>query len=219
MPDAIFFDLDGTLLDTAPDLTAAMNEVLRELARPTLTSAQLIPFISAGTEGMLKGALHLTSSDPNYPLYKKKFLDYYAALPEHHTVMFPGISEILQQLQIQNVPWGIVTNKQHHLAKLHIARFALLADNPCLIGGDTASKAKPHPEPLWAACKILNVEPARSIFIGDAHVDILAGKAAGMKTIAVRYGYHSPQDPIEHWQADAIVSTPQELMTHLQYEQ
>lgn len=211
--DAILFDLDGTLLDTAPDLYAAMLLTLKQLGYKPVSFDDFRPHIHTGTASMLKGSLNIEEQDPIFSEICTIFLKHYANLIHHKTDYFPGMSDVLDQLDRLQIPWGIVTNKPAFLTEPLIASFQLNKRTKCIVSGDTLSNKKPHPAPLIHACALIKATPNKSIYVGDTQSDVQAAKAASLFSIAVCYGYHDPNDtPPESWGADLLVEKPQQIL-------
>ncbi len=188
---AILFDLDGTLIDTLDDITCAFNCVLAEYNRDPLTSHQLKPLVSDGSPYMIPAAFDVTVDDEEYHLIRHKILENYQLQADKNSQLYPGIATLLDRLDQDNMPWGIVTNKLENLAKNILIRFNLFARCKVLVGGDTLNCNKPAPEPLWHACDHLKVTPAETLFIGDSERDVKAANAAKIKSITVSHGYRS----------------------------
>ena len=213
MIEAIFFDFDGTLADTAPDLVAATNLQRVRAGLAPLPFEELRPFTSQGSPGLLKKALNLSPDDAQYASVREQFLADYQASNTQHTKLFTGIPEILNMLEQRHIKWGIVTNKQAALSIPIFKHFGFDKRSAANICGDTAARAKPYPDPLLLAAERAKVNPANCIYVGDDERDIIAGKAANMKTIALSYGYCPNPELIPQWQADKIVDRPEDLLT------
>jgi N-acetyl-D-muramate 6-phosphate phosphatase len=214
MIQAVLFDLDGTFADTAPDLARALNTMraARNLSPVPLEATR--PVTSTGARGLLRVGFGMTPEHPDYASMREEFLEIYASSLCVDTRLFPGISELLEGIEERGMKWGIVTNKVERLAKPLIEQLQLGARCGCVVGGDTAGVTKPHPAPLFAASRLLGIEPGASVYVGDDRRDVEAGRAAKMKTIAVRYGYLNGGDP-DTWGADAVVDTPEAVLLHL----
>lgn len=215
MFEAVLFDLDGTLADTAPDLGHAVNVLLREETRAEQSLASLRPFTSQGVRGLLRAAFGITPEHPEYARLALRFLDLYEARLCADTRLFAGIPELLDTLVALNLGWGIVTNKRRRFTEPLVARLDLAHRTPCVVSGDTTAEAKPSPLPLLHACTLLGSAPARTIYVGDDRRDIVAGKAAGCLTVAVSYGYLGDGGPLDSWGADLIIDHPDELAAFL----
>lgn len=208
--DCVLFDLDGTLVDTAPDLVACLNQTLLEHGYPAIPAAEVKPCISMGALAMIQQATQ------NLDLTKQNqllayMLDCYQSNIAEHSRFFDGIAETLTTIESLGLKWGVVTNKRERftlplMEALHISQRAA-----CIISGDTTANSKPHPEPMLAACKQAEVNPQNCVYIGDASHDIAAGKNANMKTLAALYGYIKDNDQPENWGADALIEEPRQL--------
>lgn len=213
---AILFDLDGTLLDTSQDFYVAMNRVLEAENKPAADYAAIRRNISFGSKMIIAGALNLDVQNNEHQKYIEellpKFIDQYIQTKFINTVAFQGIDDLLKTLEDANLSWGIVTNKRQALTEPLLTTTGYLKRSACVVCGDTTAKAKPAPDPLFHACKMLNVKPENCIFIGDSVNDIIAGKAAGMRTIAAAFGFIPEDVNINDWQADAVVNSPNEIL-------
>jgi 2-phosphoglycolate phosphatase len=210
---AVFFDLDGTLIDSAPDLIAAMRRLRRELSQPPIVMDKVGAVVSKGGRAMLRAGfpgadeMHLESLLPRY-------LELYAEQIAVHTRTFDGIDHVLARFDARALPWGIVTNKPEHLARAVVAELGLAARSAALVGGDTLPVRKPDPAPLLHAAELAKVDATCSVYIGDDVRDIEAGRAAGMRTVAAAWGYLDGENP-HAWGADFVVARPQDLLTAL----
>lgn len=211
-PDAVLFDLDGTLADTAPDLGEAANRLRQRYELLPLPLTTLRPHTSHGVRGMLETAFGVGQDDPRYASLAEQFLELYADRLCHHTTLFDGMDELLGALERASIKWGIVTNKRMRYTDPLIAALSLDRRACCVISGDSAARPKPAPDPLLLACKQASLAPSRCVYVGDDLRDIEAGRAAGMTTVAAAYGYLGNDTPVEHWQADAIIHSPKELL-------
>lgn len=209
---SVFFDLDGTLADTAPDLAAAANKMLLDRGQLPLPLAQLRPLASSGARGMIHHAFGITPEDVDFEAMREEFLDNYEQAIHVHTQLFEGVETILERLDLAQIPWGIVTNKHSRFTTPLVASMGLGQRTPAIVSGDTTPHAKPHPTPLLHAANLHQVTPINSIYVGDDHRDIVAGKAAGMKTVAAAYGYCGNDIPVSDWGADFIIHHPKELL-------
>lgn len=212
MTAAVLFDLDGTLADTARDLGGALNRLLAEEAQPPLPYADLRPHVSGGARALLRKGFGLTPEHPHYPRYQQRFLAHYEAAICAETVLFDGIAELLAALDERGIPWGIVTNKSQRFTLALTDALGLRHRAACIVSGDSCPRAKPDPAPLLLACRLAGAAPEASLYIGDDLRDIHAGRAAGMATVAVAYGYLGDGLPIGEWGADRIVATPEEIL-------
>lgn len=212
-PAAVFFDLDGTLADTAPDLIGVLNHLRQTRDLPPLPIAELRPHISSGVRGLLHRGLAVTPADAAYESLQQQFLDRYEQTMQHgDTPLFAGIAECLDTLDAQRMPWGIVTNKHLRFATPLLDRLGLKQRAVCLVCGDSAARAKPHPDPLLLAARIAETDPGRCIYIGDDERDIVAAHAAGMRAITAAWGYLGSDKPLAAWGADGIIDSPAEIL-------
>ncbi|MFY7863598.1 phosphoglycolate phosphatase [Roseateles sp.] len=209
---AVLFDLDGTLVDSAPDLAGAANEMRLMRGLPALDLAQLRPMVGAGARGMLGVALQIRPEDAQYEALKDEFLSRYEARLSLETRLFQDVQTLLDALVAADMAWGIVTNKAERFA-LPLTRALGLHDSArAVVGGDTTPHAKPHPAPLLEAAKRAGVAPEQCVYVGDDERDIVAGRAAGMRTVAAAWGYLGNGKPIEEWRADIVLSSPAQLL-------
>jgi 2-phosphoglycolate phosphatase len=211
---AALFDFDGTLADTAPDLAAAVNRMRSENGHPPLPLERLRPFASAGARGLLHAAFGIKPDDAEYASLRETFLEFYAEQVCERTRLFPGMRELLRELKSRDIRWGIVTNKATRFTERIVAALDLVPD--CVVCGDTTAHLKPHPAPMLHAAQQLKLHCDDCCFLGDDLRDMQAARAAGMRAIAVEWGYHHP----EHggpgtWQADAVIAHPLDLIAHL----
>ncbi len=211
MTALILFDFDGTLADTAPDLVAAANRQRTRKGLEPLPYEALRPLASQGARGLLRGALNLQPSDADFEPTRIQFLEDYAANSTVHSRLFPGISDLLDDIRQRGMSWGIVTNKVTYLTLPIVDYLDLTRDSAVLVCGDTTEHAKPHPAPLLHAAREAGFSPDRCVYVGDDLRDIQAAHAAGMPAVAAAYGYVGEDDDISNWQAEACANTPQEL--------
>jgi len=214
MPPAVLFDLDGTLLDTAPDMAAALNTLRRLEGLEPLPFAQIRPHVSHGAARLIKIGFECESGD-RFNALRLRFLDLYRADLAVGTRPFEGIDDLLDDLERRGIAWGVVTNKPGWLTDPLLSALGLYERAGCVVSGDTLPERKPHPMPLLHAAKLLATDPRRCIYIGDAERDIQAGRAAGMKTLVAGFGYLSAEDAPASWSADAILARPAELLLAL----
>jgi phosphoglycolate phosphatase len=212
MFEAVLFDLDGTLADTAPDLCGAVNILLAEEGRPQQAFPGLRPYTSQGVRGLLWAGFGIDTSDREYDRLAARFLEIYAGQLCDLSRLFDGIPELLDTLESQGISWGIVTNKRARYTDPLVAALGLTPRTRCVVSGDTTPEPKPSPLPILHACEILRCVPQRTLYIGDDRRDIIAGLAAGTKTAAVSYGYLGNSGPIETWGADFIADHPADLV-------
>jgi phosphoglycolate phosphatase len=210
----VLFDFDGTLADTAPDLAAAVNRMRVEQGHEALPLERLRPFASAGARGLLHAGFGIKPDDDEYPALREMFLEYYAERVCENTQLFPGIAELLGELQARAIRWGVVTNKATRFTESILGKLNLKPD--CVACGDTTPHLKPHPASLLHAAEHLKLAPACCVYLGDDLRDMKAAHAAGMRPIAVEWGYHHPeQGGPGTWEAAAVIAHPLELIPHL----
>jgi N-acetyl-D-muramate 6-phosphate phosphatase len=208
-PRAILFDLDGTLADTAPDLAGAMNRVRAARGLAPTPYELLRPVASAGARGLIGASFGLKPEDDGFAELRTLFLDTYERAIAIDTRLFDGIERLLDEMQIRNIGWGIVTNKAARFTDLLVPKIGL-GHAGCVVSGDTTPHSKPHPAPLLEAARRLGLPPGQCWYVGDDLRDIQAGRAAGMATVAASWGYCGHVEP-ETWEADAIATSPLEV--------
>lgn len=211
MIKTVLFDLDGTLADTAPDLGYAVNCMRADRGLPPLPVAATRPVTSLGARGLLNAGFGIGPDHLDYGAMREEFLRLYESNICRETRLFPGIPTLLEALTQRRLRWGIVTNKAERLARLLIGKLEMASPPACIIGGDSTPHFKPHPAPLLAACEILQESASACLYVGDDLRDIEAGRAAGMRTAAARWGYLNGGQP-ESWNADWMLKNPQDLL-------
>jgi 2-phosphoglycolate phosphatase len=213
---AILFDLDGTLLDTAPDLVYALNQVRQSYRMSELPLSSIRSIANMGSKAMLKLAFDVDENDAKFPLLRQQFLKTYEEHIADSTQLFPHIEKVLSYAEERNIPWGIVTNK----LTIHVTPLlkALRLDKrvSCLVCGDTLSRNKPDPLPLLHAYQLLRKDPTQCVYIGDAASDVIASKAAQTKSLVALYGYINEKDDPFSWKADGYVHEPIEIIEWLE---
>lgn len=207
----VLFDLDGTLADTAPDLGGAANDLLAEHDRPPRALEDYRPHASRGARGMLETAFGLHDADPDFAALRSRYLEIYAARDNRDTALFPEMDAVLKNLEGAGLTWGVVTNKPMYLTTPLITRLGLQDRARCVIGGDSAARPKPAPDPLRMACELLRLPTASALYVGDDPRDIEAGHAAEMPAWIAGWGYIAPGTDLERWGAEGILRTPPEL--------
>jgi phosphoglycolate phosphatase len=207
----VFFDLDGTLADTAPDLVAAANLLRTSRSLEPLPYELLRPKASAGARGLIEGALGYTADHPDFTELRDEFLNNYEQAICVQSKLFDGMDELLLDLEAHQIIWGIVTNKFERFTFPLLEIMQLHHRSKAIIGGDTTGFSKPHPAPVLKAAEINQLDPKECLYVGDDLRDIEAGKAAGMTTVAASYGYCGCEEPVEAWGADFIIHQPLEL--------
>ena len=214
MIGAILFDLDGTLVDTAPDMGAALNNLLIEESLAPIPLEIIRPYVSQG--GLVLTRLGFSEQVPESEIepLRLRYLDHYRAIVADDSVLFDGLEEVLNTLEKRNIPWGIVTNKPKWLTTPLLEQMALDKRAAVVICGDTLDKRKPHPLPLIVAAETMGIACKDCVYIGDDPRDITAGRAAKMKTLIAAYGYIKPDARLDEWQAGGIIEHPLELLSH-----
>lgn len=209
---AVLFDLDGTLLDSAPDLAAAADQLRVRGGLPSLPLSHYRAYAGAGARGMLRVAFDIGPEHANYDQHRLDFFALYEQSLTERTVAFEGVDALLAALQVQGRAWGVVTNKAQRFALPLTGAMPLFDSAAAIVCGDTTPHAKPHPEPVLEAARRVGLAPADCIYVGDDLRDIQAGRAAGMRTVAACYGYLGPDADVHTWGADAHVNSPLELL-------
>ncbi|MFN3919998.1 MAG: HAD family hydrolase, partial [Methylohalobius sp.] len=208
----ILFDLDGTLLDTLPDLAFALNTVLAEEGLEPLPLQLIRPAISHGAQALLRLGFGEVQDQAAADRRVARLLAVYQRHLAANTKLFDGMAEVLETIESQGKVWGVVTSKRRYLTLPLLERLGLRQRVACVVCGDDTLYGKPHPDPLWLACRMARVEPAECLYMGDARSDIEAGRRAGMRTLVARYGYLAPDARPELWGADAVVDKPEQLV-------
>jgi phosphoglycolate phosphatase len=207
---ALLLDLDGTLLDTAPDMGAALNRLREESGLPQLTYERIRPVVSHGAARLVRLGFPDAEGE-RFETLRLRFLELYAEGLAVGTRLFPGFESLFDELAVRGLPWGIVTNKPAWLTDPLVAAMGLHERAGCVVSGDTLAERKPHPLPLLHAASLIGVDPRQCVYVGDAERDIQAGRGAGMTTIVAAYGYIGEDEDPHAWQAAAIVHSPLEL--------
>lgn len=210
--DAVLFDLDGTLIDSAPDLGAAADQMRVSRGLPSLALDAYRPMAGAGARGMLSIAFGMTPQDPLFESMREEFFRNYEQCMTQRTYVFDGVAELIGSLCQAKLQWGVVTNKSARFTEPLTQGMALFATAGAVVSGDTTPHAKPHPAPLLEAARRLGVDPLRCIYVGDDERDIQAGLAAGMGTVAADYGYLGEKADTASWGAHARIKSPQQLL-------
>lgn len=216
MTGAVLFDLDGTFADTAPDLGNAVNAMRAARGLAPVALAETRRVTSLGARGLLGAGFGIGPEHPDYAAMRDEFLRIYADNLCRDSVLFPGMAELVDRIEQQRILWGIVTNKAERFAKPLLEQLGYAQRAACIVGGDTTPHMKPHPAPLLAAAATIGIAPGRCLYVGDDERDIRAGKAAGMGTVAVRFGYLNGSDP-DSWHADYVVGSPGEIFDLLSH--
>ena len=213
--EAVLFDLDGTLIDSAPDLGAAADKMRTDRGLPSLPQAQYRPMAGAGARGMLGVAFGIAPGHADFEALKEEFFKNYEACMTERTYAFDGVVDLIEQLDRAGIKWGVVTNKSERFALPLTRAMPLFQSAQTIVGGDTTPHAKPHPAPLLEAARQMGIAPENCLYVGDDERDIVAGRAAAMLTVAAAYGYLGATAATEHWKADATIATPGALLALL----
>lgn len=214
MIGAILFDLDGTLVDTAPDMGAALNNLLIEESLAPIPLEIIRPYVSQGALVLTRLGFSEQVPESEIEPLRLRYLDHYRAIVADDSVLFDGLEEVLNTLEKRNLPWGIVTNKPIWLTTPLLEQMALDKRAAVVICGDTLDKRKPHPLPLIVAAETIGIACDDCVYIGDDPRDIAAGRAARMKTLIASYGYIDRDARLDEWQAGGIIAHPLDLLSH-----
>ena len=208
---AVLFDMDGTLLDTAPDFIAIAQAMLADRGFPAVADKLIRDEISGGARAMVSAAFAMSPTEPEFEALRLEFLERYQQGCAVHSRLFDGMEALLADIEKAGLTWGVVTNKPVRFAQPIMEQLGLAERSALLICPDHVTRSKPDPEPLTLACSMLKLDPASVLFVGDDLRDIESGRDAGTRTAAVRYGYIHPNDNPDHWGADVVVDHPLEL--------
>ena len=211
----VLFDLDGTLLDTAPDLAQALNATLQANGRPALPFEQIRPAVSHGASALIGLGFQLEPQDPQFEPLRTQLLDHYQAHIADRTRLFPGMEAVLAHIEAHDLSWGVVTNKPGRLTEPLLEALDLQRRAASVVCGDTLNECKPHPAPLLHACKLIGTSPGQCVYVGDAQRDIEAGHKAGMTTLLALFGYLMESDRPEDWGASALIKQPADILAWL----
>jgi len=209
---AVLFDLDGTLIDSAPDLGAAADKMRQDRGMSSLPQSSYRPMAGAGARGMLGIAFGMTPDHADFASMREEFFQNYERSMTQNTYVFAGIAELIAHLDAKNFPWGVVTNKSARFTDPLTRAIPLFGTAKAVVSGDTTPHAKPHPEPLFEAARRLAIDPGHCLYVGDDERDIVAGLAAGMMTVAATYGYLGEKADPTLWGAHSIINSPQGLL-------
>ncbi len=212
---AVLFDLDGTLIDSAPDLGAAADKMRVDRGLPPLPLEKYRPMAGAGARGMLGVAFGMTPDAPDYEVMREEFFVNYEKAMTQRTVIFEGIPALIASLLELGLGWGVVTNKSMRFTGPLTRQIPLFRSAGAIVGGDSTPHAKPHPEPLLEAARRLKLKPLQCIYVGDDERDVAAARAAGMPSVAATYGYLGSNADVYVWQANAHIASPLELLALL----
>ncbi len=211
-PSTVLFDLDGTFADTFPDLSHALHQALVEHGLEPVPLDLLRPVVSLGARAMAEQACAGAVDERALDTLLERFLGLYRANVSHHTRLFDGMQNVLDELQRRAIPWGIVTNKRRAFTEPLMRALDPHGRAACIVSGDSTSNAKPHPQPLLHACKLAGCRPADCVYVGDAENDVIAARRAGMRSVVALYGYIAPGDDPRAWGADASIDSPRALL-------
>jgi N-acetyl-D-muramate 6-phosphate phosphatase len=211
-PRAVLFDLDGTLLDTAPDFLLALNALRAEETLAPLVAAEIRHHVSQGSAALICAAFNTSAERPDFERRRLRLLELYAQVLGQATLPFAGVEDVLLALEARGLPWGIVTNKPGWLTTPLLAALGLDQRAGCVISGDSTPHAKPHPEPLLVAASTLDVLPADCLYVGDAERDVEAARAAGMTVLVALYGYIGIDEHPERWGGDGSIACARDLL-------
>jgi N-acetyl-D-muramate 6-phosphate phosphatase len=209
---AVLFDLDGTLIDSAPDLGAAADKMRIDRGLSSLPYALYRPLAGAGARGMLKIAFDMTPDHADFMAMREEFFANYEAAMTVKTYVFDGVQDLIAGLQNRGLPWGVVTNKMARFTDPLTQAMPLFTSAAAIVSGDTTPHPKPHPEPMFEAARRLGLPPELCLYVGDDERDIVAGRAAGMRTVAANYGYLGEKSDISSWGADLKIDSPLQLL-------
>ena len=211
----MLFDLDGTLIDSAPDLAGASNDMRLARGLPALPYERLRPMVGSGARGMVGAAFGVGPEAAGFQALRDEFLSRYELRMTQDTRVFADMLPVLKALEARACLWGIVTNKAMRFTEPLVRALGLQGRAAVVIAGDTTAHAKPHPAPLLEAARRMGFEPCQCAYVGDDLRDVQAGRAAGMTTVAVRWGYLGVGDPIEAWGADHVADSPDDVLKRL----
>lgn len=211
----VLFDLDGTLIDTAPDMANALNILLTEEGCPTLPYDTIRPVVSNGSVALVNLGFPDLTDNKHQDRLKARYLEIYEQNLCKDSVLFPGMDKLIASIENQQMNWGVVTNKPGWLTDPLMQQIGLADRAACIISGDTTANRKPHPEPMYLACKLANSQAQQCLYIGDARRDIEAGNNAGMLTVVAQYGYIGDWENIDEWGADHSISEPLDILNYI----
>jgi 2-phosphoglycolate phosphatase len=208
----VLFDLDGTLVDTAEDLAAAVNRCQTKRGLTPTPLAELRPWTSHGARGLIRRAFSIESTDAGYEELRAEFLDHYAQALCVHSRLYPGVEQTLSAIEASGQRWGVVTNKPARFTEPLLRALGLQARAACMVSGDTVARPKPDPAPILHALGVCGVPASECVYIGDDPRDVQAGRAAGVRTAAAAYGYLGGADDVAAWGADLVIQGPLDLL-------
>ena len=212
MIQAVLFDLDGTLADTALDLGGALNTLLARHGLPAKSMDEIRTQASHGAAGLIKLGAGITPDHPNYARWRTEYLDESDSRYAQDTELFDGVNELIAELNQRGIKWGIITNKPMRFTDKLIPKLGFIIPPAVVVSGDTCGEPKPSVKPMLYACGQIHANPQHTLYVGDAERDIQAGRNAGMKTVLAEWGYISDEDDTDSWQPDYRIATPIELI-------
>lgn len=215
MIKTVLFDLDGTLVDTAPDMAAALDQLCREEDQQLLPFYKVRPVVSDGSVALVNLAFGNDLEEERLEHLKSRYLEIYAEKIAVHSKLFEGMQSVLDHIEQQGLNWGVVTNKPGWLTLPLMEALGLAQHAACIVSGDTTKNRKPHPEPMYHACELAGSKAEECMYVGDAHRDIEAGNNAGMKTLIALFGYIGEGEDTNEWKADHAIDKPEEILQHL----
>jgi phosphoglycolate phosphatase len=210
--DCVLFDLDGTLIDSAPDLGAAADQMRVQRGMSSLPLEAYRPLCGTGARGMLQVAFAIGPDHADFETMREEFFANYERCMTQRTYAFDGVHELIDALLARGLSWGVVTNKSQRFSMPLTSGMPLFASAGAIVSGDTTPHAKPHPAPLLEAARRIGLEPERCVYVGDDERDIIAGHAAGMRTVAATYGYLGSRSDVTDWNAHAHINSPLALL-------
>ena len=219
MIQAVLFDLDGTLADTALDLGGALNTLLNRHGLPAKSMDEIRMQASHGAAGLLKLGAGITPDHPDYARWRTEYLDEYDSRYAQDTTLFGGVNELIAELGKRGIKWGIITNKPMRFTDKLVPKLGFIIPPAVVVSGDTCGESKPSIKPMLYACGQIHANPQHTLYVGDAERDIQAGRNAGMKTVLAEWGYISDEDDTDSWQPDYRIATPIELIGCLNKKQ
>jgi phosphoglycolate phosphatase len=211
MIEAVLFDLDGTLADTAPDMARTVNMMRTKRGLPPVAPESVRAHVSKGARGMICSAFEMTTDHPDFLPMREEFLDIYGRELCVDTALFPGMREVLDEFEAAGIAWGVVTNKFERFARPILESLGVAQRAGTIVGGDTCPRPKPFPDPLLLAARQMNVAAESTLYVGDDERDVQAARAAGMPVIVAGYGYLGDDKPPSEWNADGIVRSAREI--------
>lgn len=212
---AVLFDLDGTLADTALDLGGALNALLRKHNLPEKSMQEVRPVASHGASGLIMLGAGISKFHPGHQAWREKFLAEYEACFDRETVLFEGINELIAEIVRRGFKWGIITNKPKRFTDRLVPKLGLSNPPEVVVSGDTCEEPKPSVTPMYFACGTLGVAPEHCLYVGDAERDMQAAKNAGMRSVLAGWGYIGQDDRVDEWPVDLTIEKPQDLLNHL----